>query len=227
MSTNLRRVNLLPPEVGAERSQTKVKVIVILANVALIAVLGLLYVMKVGEVGAANADLKAQQAVNEQVKAKINDPALQEVVQKDTDRTARVQTVSTALGGEISFGRFLNELSLILPKDVWLTSLGIDSGSGGGATTSAATAAPQSSSAQSAAGSPTFVVEAAGKCGHDNEADWLDHMAALPSVSNVWVSTASKQAGSPCEVVTFSSNGSLSPTIQTLRSRVLAEGRLP
>lgn len=226
MSTNLRRVNLLPPEVGAERSQTKVKVIVILANVALVMVLGLLYVMKVGEVGAANSDLKAQQAVNEQVRTKINDPALQEVVQKDADRTARVQTVSTALGGEISFARFLNELSLILPKDVWLTSLGIDSGSGSGAATSAAAAAPQSSST-STAGSPTFVVEAAGKCGHDNEADWLDHMSALPSVSNVWVSTASKAAGTPCEVVTFSSNGSLSPTIQTLRSRVLAEGRLP
>lgn len=225
MSTNLRRVNLLPSEVGAERSQTKVRVIVILANVVLLMVLGLLYVMKVGEVGAAKSDLKAQQAVNEQVRTKINDPALQEVVQKEADRTARVQTVSVALGGEISFGRFLNELSLILPKDVWLTSLGIDSGSGGGAAAPAA-AAPQSSSA-AAEGAPTFVVEAGGKCGHDNEADWLDHMSALPSVSNVWVSTASKAAGTPCEVVTFSSNGSLSPTIQTLRSRVLAEGRLP
>lgn len=116
MTSNLRRVNLLPPEVGAERSQTKVRVIVIVANVALIAILGLLYVMKVGEVGAANSDLKAQQAKNEGVRSQINDPALQQVVQKDAERTARVQMVSTALGGEMSFPRFLNEISLMLPK---------------------------------------------------------------------------------------------------------------
>lgn len=225
-NTNLRRVNLLPQEVGAERNQTRVRVIVILANVALLALLGLLYVMKVGEVGAANTQLEAQQAKNETARSKINDPALQEVVQKDNDRSSRVKMVSAALGGEVSFPRFLNELSIILPKDVWLTTLSIDTGAG-------ASAAPSSAPAEGAApnttssGAPTFVVEAKGKCGHDDAADWLDRMHALPSVSEVWVSTSDKQAGTPCELDTFSSDGSLSPTIQTLRSQVLAQGRLP
>lgn len=226
MSTNLRRINLLPNEVGAERNQTRVRVIVIAANVALIALLGLLYVMKMGEIGAANKDLKAEQAKNETVRSQINDPALQEVVQKDNDRSSRVKMVSTALGGEVSFARFLNELSLILPKDVWLTTLSVDSGAGGSASSAAA---PSKGAAASAAptSSPTFTVEAKGKCGHDDAADWLDRMHALPSVSDVWVSTSSKDPGTPCELDTFSSDGSLGPTIQTLRSQVLAQGRLP
>lgn len=223
MNTNLRRVNLLPPEVGAERSQTKVRVIVIVANVALVALLGLLYVMKVGEVGAANSALKAQQAKNEGVRSKINDPALQVVVQKDLDRANRVKMVGTALGGEVSFPRFLNEISLMIPKDVWLTNLTVDTGAG------SAPAAPKGAAQAPAASasSPTFQVEAKGKCGQNNAADWLDRMHALPSISDVWVSTSSKEAGPTCDVVTFSSNGALSPTVQTLRSQVLAEGRLP
>ncbi|MBX7159970.1 MAG: hypothetical protein K1X95_06730 [Acidimicrobiia bacterium] len=231
MTSNLRRVNLLPPEVGAERSQTKVRVIVIVANVALIAILGLLYVMKVGEVGAANSDLKAQQAKNEGVRSQINDPALQQVVQKDAERTARVQMVSTALGGEMSFPRFLNEISLMLPKGVWLTSLSIDSGAAAGApagnASSGAQAPAPTPAADSSGTSGTFQVEAKGKCGHDDAAEWLDRMHALPSVSEVWVSTSAKDPGTPCEVATFSSDGSFSPTIQTLRSQVLAQGRLP
>lgn len=226
MTANLRRVNLLPAEVGAERSQTKVRVIVILANVVLIALLALLYVMKVGEVGAANADLKAQQAKNEGVRTQINDPALQVVVQKDADRAARVQMVSTALGGEMSFPRFLNEVSLMIPKDVWLMSLNIDSGASS-STTAAAGSSPAAPAPAATGGGGTFQVEAKGKCGHNNAADWLDRMHALPSVADVWVSTSSKEPGSTCEVITFTSNGSFSPTIQTLRSQVLAEGRLP
>lgn len=229
MTANLRRVNLLPPEVGAERSQTKIRVIVILANVALIALLALLYVMKVGEVGAANSDLKAQQAKTEGVRTQINDPALQVVVQKDADRSARVKMVSTALGGELSFPRFLNEISLMLPKDVWLMSLNIDSGASAAApaASGAAAQAPAPAAAASPGGSGTFQVEAKGKCGHNDAADWLDRMHALPSVGDVWVSTSSKEPGTTCEVITFTSNGSFSPTIQTLRSQVLAEGRLP
>jgi len=228
--SNLRRINLLPPEIGAERSQTKVKVVVIVANVVLLALLGLLYVMKTSEVSNARQELSVQENKNQQVKSQVNSSEFQTVVQKDQDRNNRVKTLSDALVGEISFPRLMNEVSLMLPNNVWLKSLSIDSGKAAGGAPKAGGATTGGSASAGSGVAATFQAEGAAKCDHDYTADWLDRMGALPSVSYVWVSDSAKQVtapGTPCLTSTFTSSGKLSEGIQTVRSRMLAEGRLP
>jgi hypothetical protein len=253
--TQLRRINLLPPEVEAERSQHKVKVFAVGSSLGLLVLLVFVFLVKNGQIDQAKADLEAQKQENEKIEAQINSPELQAVVQKKSDFDGRIDLLAAALSTEVAYPRMLNDLARVVPDQVWLTSLTV-TGTGTAATGTAGTsstaatpssggqAAPSDQAAQggsagggAARGGPsqgtagstfgTVQIEAAGTCGMQNSADWLDRITAVGYFRAVWVSNAAKEAGAACQKMQFSTNAVLDATVLTVRAQRLAQGELP
>ncbi len=69
-------------------------------------------------------------------------PAEQDDTALVTEKSARISALATALTGRVAWDRVLREISLVLPGDVWLTSLLAQSPATGAAATPAPLAAP-------------------------------------------------------------------------------------
>lgn len=231
------QVNLLPPEVGAQRALNKTKIGVVIGLAALVVVLGLVYMMKLSEVSTAEEELESQEQTNASLQNQINDPELQAVVDKQADLQARTTAIAAALTGEVSFHRLLNELSIATPDAVGLNSLSV-SRTGGETTASgesgSGAATPDGTGLDgevTAAG--TLQVEGVGSCVHPDTADWLDSIGSLLSVESLWAdsSTRSPEEGqtsnTDCVAPEFSSQAELSNSIYSARSVRAAQGELP
>jgi Tfp pilus assembly protein PilN len=93
------------------------------------------------------------------------------------ERTARVGAVSNALTRRVYWDRVLRELSLVLPDDIWLTSLSARSPA------SPASAAPAPAKAPGAA--PTGLTVNGYTYSHESVARLLSRLSVLPDLTNV------------------------------------------
>ena len=93
------------------------------------------------------------------------------------ERTARVAAVGNALTRRVSWDRVLREISLVLPDDIWLTSLSARSPA------SPASAAPAPAKAPGAA--PTGLTVNGYTYSHESVARLLSRLQVLPDLSNV------------------------------------------
>ncbi len=250
----LRRINLLPPEVGVARTKQRARLLLVLGLVGLAGVMALLYLMKNSQVAAAKAGLKVQEEKNDALARQVQAEDLQTVLAKKTELDGRIQALAAALGGEVSMVRLLNEISLVIPGNVWLTSMQLQTSPaaaalGAGGQPGAAGASPTAGPAQPAArpqpnatggapspgGAPTggqsaggtLSVEAGG-LDHPDGAAWLERMASVKSVTSLWIPNMQRnkdQAGGG--YVTFTSTAQLTEAARSERSRLLEKGQLP
>lgn len=115
------RVNLLPREI-AERARVRRSASWTIAGVAVFAaLLGLLYLGKLGQVNAAEDERDEAQATVTQLQAEL--ATLQEFAELDRKVKARNQLLSAAMATEISWARTLNDLALTFPASSSLTEL--------------------------------------------------------------------------------------------------------
>ncbi|MCC7076707.1 MAG: hypothetical protein IT198_06235 [Acidimicrobiia bacterium] len=242
-----RRINLLPPEIGRQRAQAKIKFYVFGGVGLLVVLLAALYVLKTMQISAAQEELADQKTKNEALQSQVDDPALQAVVAKQADAQARAGALSGVVTGEVSLPALLNQLSIVIPDGTWLASLnftgggGAQAGAGSTGTSAGASAAPTQQAG--AAGAPpaeaaagpigTLQVNGSGlgnqqmECSHDVSAIWLQTMQAWPAISKVWVSTSTKSGEGLCNVVDFTSDMELSSTLETGRSGRFASSAGP
>lgn len=206
----LPRVNLLPPEVHEARRLRQVK----LASgggvvIAAVAVAGLT-VMAAGQVSSAQDGLSAAQAQNASLQKQYN--GLQNVRQTEAQLQARQAMLTQAMGQEIQWSHYLNDLSLTMPDHVWLTSLkfqeNVASGPGG------ATGQSTSSILPTGIGQAEFGGVARN---YDDVATWLETLAKEKGYVSVYAGnlTAAKIGDTP--TVNFASSVAL--TNDTLSQR--------
>jgi Tfp pilus assembly protein PilN len=93
------------------------------------------------------------------------------------ERTARVGAVSNALTRRVYWDRVLRELSLVLPDDIWLTSLSARSP----ASPASAAAAP----AKAPGAAPTGLTVNGYTYSHESVARLLSRLSVLPDLTNV------------------------------------------
>jgi Tfp pilus assembly protein PilN len=93
------------------------------------------------------------------------------------ERRSRVTALDTALARRVAWDRVLRELSLVLPDDIWLTSLSVRSPA------SPASAAPVAAKAPGAA--PTGLTVNGYTYSHESVARLLARLFVLPDLSNV------------------------------------------
>jgi Tfp pilus assembly protein PilN len=118
---SMRDINLLPGEIAAEEASRRNRVYWLFALIALVALLAWFSVGRLSAIGDAEDDLTAQQQVNADLDAEIGSLGQFEGPLQAFE--ARTQLMSTALEGDVSWARLLNDLGRFIPDRVWLDSL--------------------------------------------------------------------------------------------------------
>ncbi|MGB4441707.1 MAG: PilN domain-containing protein [Coriobacteriia bacterium] len=168
----MMRINLLPPEILERRKAEKriawVILAAVLVAVALAAVWGFAYFRLQGK----QDELAAMQQQVESTNAQAAQLAIFE--ERAAELETRRATAEFALQGRRNWARLLNELSLVLPTDVWLTAL----------SATEQTVDIQGMAIDSADDSPD--------AGHKSMAKVLLRLADLDQLSNVWLMNSAK-----------------------------------
>jgi Tfp pilus assembly protein PilN len=133
----MRAVNLLPRDSRRERSVTAQNLPAVVGGgmgFLVIAALAAGYLSASSKVASAQHDLDA---ANTQLAATPVPPAPPAPVDTtppavSAEQAPRLQAVSAALSQRIAWDRILREFSLVLPSDVWISSLSMTAPTGGG-----------------------------------------------------------------------------------------------
>lgn len=115
------RVNLLPPEIAAAAKLKRLKAVLGLTVLAVMALLVLAFLWVSGQVGGAEEDLAAAQAEGSTLQAEVATYAEVPQVLLAVD-TAQAD-LATAMTPEIRWSFYLNDLSLTIPRTTRLTGI--------------------------------------------------------------------------------------------------------
>ena len=117
----MKRINLLPQEARVKASRERGLIWAILILVAVVVVLGLVYVKFNSDVGAKEDELAAIQAETATVQAKIAELSPYAALQ--AQRTAMTETAKGIYESSVPFSILLQELSLVIPENVRLQTM--------------------------------------------------------------------------------------------------------
>jgi Tfp pilus assembly protein PilN len=191
----MRAVNLLPRDQN-QRTIKKESLPVLIgacSAVLVAAVLGAMFMMGSGKVAAQQRKLDD---LNRQYQALPPPPAGPSVAQQQLagEQSARVSALSTALTSRVAWDRVFREFSLVLPDDVWLTTL----------TAKSPISPLTNASTTSAGGAPSQFTIQGRTYSHDGVARLLSRLQVVPDLTNVQLqsSTLTKVGGQ--NVVDFS-----------------------
>jgi Tfp pilus assembly protein PilN len=172
----MRAVNLLPRDSRRERSVTAQNLPAVVGGgmgFLVIAALAAGYLSASSKVASAQRDLDA---ANTQLAATPIPPAPAAPVDTtppavSAEEAPRLQAVSAALSQRIAWDRILREFSLVLPSDVWISSLSMTAPTGGG--------------------SNGFSIDGT-TYGYDSVARMLSRMNLIPDLSQVVLQSTAK-----------------------------------
>jgi Tfp pilus assembly protein PilN len=115
------RVNLLPREIEERARTRRTASLTVGAVFVFLALLGLLYIVKLGSVNEARSDRDAAQAEVNERRAEL--AALERYAELDRQVKARNDLLAAAMSTEISWARVFNDLALTFPASSSLTTL--------------------------------------------------------------------------------------------------------
>lgn len=169
----LPRVNLLPPEIAEAARFRQVQLAMGGAVlVAALAVAGLYVHAKSGVHSAQNGLTTAQ---SQQAGLQSQLAGLQSVKATYADLQAKRALLSQAMSQEIRWSYVLDDLSLRIPNDVWLTSVDATENGVGSADSSSTSATSSTTTTTDGLGTVTFTGTG---LKHADVASWLDVLAA-------------------------------------------------
>ncbi len=114
----MTRINLLPEEVVQKRKREVRVFQVIAAILALLVILSGLYAILVVSVRNQESKLSDLRAENKKLNESISEYKVYE--QRKETLQKQESIISTALTGEVDWHKILNEMSMVIPSDVWL-----------------------------------------------------------------------------------------------------------
>jgi Tfp pilus assembly protein PilN len=191
----VRAVNLLPrdqSQKGVGLPSTPV-LVGVCAGVLVVAALGTDFMLQSGKIAKEQRKLDALQAHVNALPPAPSGPSAG-ATQLAGEHSARVSALSSAMANRVAWDRIFRELSLVLPDDVWLTTL-----------TARSPVSPSGAgSTPSGGGVPTQFTLAGRTYSHDGVARLLSRLQVVPDLQNVSLvsSTLGKVSGQ--DVVDFS-----------------------
>jgi Tfp pilus assembly protein PilN len=201
----LRRINLLPPEERQKVSRERGLMYSLLLLVLVVAVLGVLYVFEHQTASNKRSELNGLQAQVTQLQAQV--AVLKPFELMQSQRAAMTLTASQIYSSRVIWSSLLEQLGLVIPDNVKLTSLAASvpptmlAGSGG--TTSAGATAVDITFA-----GVTYT--------HKDVAEFMTRLGLMPQLANVQLVSADASqsaAGSTTttQIVSFSITAQLRP----------------
>ena len=158
----LPRVNLLPPEIAEAARFRRIQVGLGGGLLAALGLVALLYVGAVAGVGEAQAQLDEASATGTALQAETATYA--DVSASYAKAAAAEGMLTQAMGEEVRFSQYLNDLSLTVPENVWLKDVTFTQGA----------VAPAFGSTEPGIGTVTF---SGIGFKHDDVAVWLESLA--------------------------------------------------
>lgn len=187
------RVNLLPPEIAQREAFRRFQGVLGLAVVAAAGVVAALYVTGAHQVSSAQHSLDSSTArgsalTRQTATYNFVRPAL-------AQRDAAEAELSQAMGQEVQWSYFLNDLSLSLPPHVWLSSMMVSRVQGAGA-------APGATGTDTGIATVSFTGHA---LSHDDVATWLESLARQKGYANPYFTESTLATEGAKASVTFQS----------------------
>ena len=191
----MRAVNLLPRDAG-QRTIKKESLPVLIgacSGVLVAAVLGAMFMMGSGKIAAQQRKLDD---LNRIYQALPPPPAGPSAAQQQLagEQSARVTALSTALSSRVAWDRVFREFSLVLPDDVWLTTLSAKSPIS--PVTNIASSLPGSAPSQFTIQGRTY--------SHDGVARLLSRLQVVPDLTNVQLLSSTRSKVGGLDIVDFS-----------------------
>lgn len=197
--SSLPRVNLLPPEIAEGRRMRRIQVGLGGAVVGALGVVALLYVGASSSVSSAQTELDAANARHASLQAES--AKYRDVTAVYAQAAAAQAMLTQAMGEEVRYSQFLNDLSLTVPENVWLKNVTFSQ---------SAPAAPSAAAAASAtaAGIGTVTFTGVG-FSHDDVAVWLESLATQKGYTNPYFSSSTEALLGTRKTVNFTSTATL------------------
>jgi len=205
------RVNLMPPEI-AEAARFRQLQLAMGAAIAVSAVIvGGLYVHERSGVSSAQSQLDSAQAQQASLQTKL--ASLQTVKDTFAAVQAKQGLLDQAMGQEVRWSYYLNDLALKIPSNVWLNSVQASESTAPGATSTGPAPTSTSPSPSTLGAAATGVIGSITFDGtglrHDDVAKWLDALARLKGFSDPTFSRSAEGAIGNRGVVSFESGVSV------------------
>lgn len=213
-----RRINLLPPELLARRKARQAWVTIAAAGLGLVVLLGAIYGLQTARLASERSELEVQEEVNADLTRQAASLAQFERVQQELANRQRLLQQLTA--AEVRWSALLADVSLVIPSNVWLTTLN-------GSVRDAAEETPATPGTPAAAG-PTAIGEI--QMGgvtfeHIDVARWLTRLAGVDAFLLPYISISQRTSLDDVDVVTF--NSSVDLTDESLRRNQRGGERRP
>jgi len=198
------RVNLMPPEIAEAERFRRLQLAMGAAVLASFVIVGALFVHARGGISSAQAEVSAAQAQQTSLQGKLN--SLANVKATFAQVQAKQGVLQEAMGQQVLWSSVLNDLSLRVPSNVWLTAVAANENTVG-------VGEPNSSSTTTLPGAATNTIGTISFSGvgfkHDDVAAWLDSIAKENSFSQpVFTSSVEGVIGTR-PIVTFGSSANL------------------
>jgi Tfp pilus assembly protein PilN len=197
------RVNLMPPEIAEADRFRRLQLAMGSAVVLAAVVVGGLYFHAKSGISSAQAEVDTAQSQQVALQAQL--AKLASVKQTFAEVQAKQQLLQQAMGQEIRWSYMLNDLSLRMPNNVWLTAIQATENVGGTASTS--------SSALPGSSTDTIGTIAFSGMGmkHDDVANWLDSLARERGLTDPTFQNSTETAIGQTGVVQFTSTAQIGP----------------
>lgn len=118
--TRTININLLPPEVLEKRKGEKIVVYLLGGMAGLILLLTGIYAFYDFKIREENRQLSLLKAERDRYSQQIGEYQYFETRKKEIENKKAI--IEGAMAGEISWSKVLNELSMVVPSDIWLMS---------------------------------------------------------------------------------------------------------
>jgi Tfp pilus assembly protein PilN len=180
----MKRINLLPQEERVKASRERGLIWAILILVAVVVVLGLVYVKYRSDVSGKQDELASIQSETAVVQAKIAELSPYAALQKQ--RTSMTDTAKGIYASTVPFSTLLQELSLVIPENVRLQTLQ--------ATVPPAMLPGGSTPEAAAAGTSTDVTFTGQTEEHRDVAEFMTRLGLIPQLMGITLASSTGTA---------------------------------
>jgi Tfp pilus assembly protein PilN len=175
----MTQVNLLPAEIKVRKQVRRTTALVVSAGVAVVAFLFFIFVLQSARLVSVTESLERQQGVNSSLDAQV--ASLTRFEQLKQTLATRQALLSGLESGEILWSGVLRDVSMVIPDQVYLTTL----------TTAAGAQASTAAGGSALVGTIQFGGVAAD---FPTVAKWLTRLEEVTGWVNSWVGSASESA---------------------------------
>ena len=205
----LPKVNLLPPEIAEQARFRKVQMALGGGVLAAVGVVALLFVGASSSLSEANTELEAATATGAQLQAESAKYA--DVTTVYANAAAAEAMLTQAMGEEVRYSQFLNDLSLTVPENVWIKNVSF----------AQAAVPPALGSTEPGIGTVTFTGVG---FKHDDVAVWLESLAKQKGYVNPYFSSSTEALIGTRKTVNFTSTVTMTPDALSKRYTAPAGG---